>query len=113
MTINTWIGQMLRRLADRIDHAGAPKAIGWSAQIIPGRGMTFRHDLEGCPLWYLGNEDARRMWPVNHPSTSAPAPRLKAEPRSIFPAGSYVWLGPDAEPPMFTTDPQETPCQDS
>jgi hypothetical protein len=49
---------LLRRVADRIDHAGSPKAVGWSFTFEQGRGIVFRegHNM-GCPLWYLGDDD--------------------------------------------------------
>jgi hypothetical protein len=53
-------GAWLRRLADRIDHAGAPKAISWSFTYEEGQGIVFRQDRLGCPLWYLGDEDYER-----------------------------------------------------
>ena len=47
----TW----LRRLADRIDHEGAPKAIGWSFTFERGEGIRFRDDGRGALLWYFGD----------------------------------------------------------
>lgn len=51
------IGHWLRKWADRIDHRGAPKAIGWSFthEHMEGR-PRFRDDGRGCPLWYLGDD---------------------------------------------------------
>jgi hypothetical protein len=45
----------LRRVADRIDHAGAPKLMHWSFTFETGRGIVFRDDGRGCPLAYLGD----------------------------------------------------------
>jgi hypothetical protein len=45
----------LRRAADRIDHAGAPKLIHWSFTFENRRGIVFREDGRGCPLAYLGD----------------------------------------------------------
>ena len=55
-----WLAEWLRRIADRIDYAGAPKAIGWSFTLEQGEGIRFTHDLRGCPLWYLGDVDYER-----------------------------------------------------
>lgn len=51
---------LLRRIADRIDHKGAPKAIGMSFTYEHREGIRFRDDGKGCPLWYLGEADYRR-----------------------------------------------------
>lgn len=51
---------LLRRLADRIDYANAPKAIGTSFTFECGEGIRFRDDRRGCPLWYLGDDDYQR-----------------------------------------------------
>ena len=56
----TAIANWLRRLADRIDHAGAPKLIHWSFTFETGRGIMFRDDGKGCPLAYLGDADYSR-----------------------------------------------------
>jgi hypothetical protein len=45
----------MRRIADRIDYAGAPKCTGWSFTFEPGKGVQFNQDGNGCPLWYLGD----------------------------------------------------------
>lgn len=55
-----WLGIWLRRLADRIDDNGAPRAIGWWFTIEDGEGIRFRQDGRGCRLWYLGNGDYKR-----------------------------------------------------
>jgi hypothetical protein len=52
-------GWWLRRLADRIDYPGAPKAIGASFT-FEASGRRFRNDGKGCPLWYLGDADYER-----------------------------------------------------
>lgn len=54
------LGQRLRFLADRIDPRGAPRAIGWSFTFEDRRGIVFRDDRRGCPLWYLGEDDYGR-----------------------------------------------------
>jgi hypothetical protein len=52
--VRRWIGTRLRRLADRIDWRGAPRAIGWWFTFERGEGIRFREDGRGCRLWYLG-----------------------------------------------------------
>jgi hypothetical protein len=79
----------LRRIADRIDHHGAPKLIGWWFTFEEGRGIVFRDDGRGCRLAYLGDEQyelahdqagpvrlaARRPQRLVHPSkTTGPVP---------------------------------------
>ena len=54
------LARFLRRLADRIDHAGAPKLMHWSFTFETGRGIVFREDRKGCPLAYLGDADYER-----------------------------------------------------
>ena len=54
------LAHWLRRVADRVDHAGAPKGIGWSFTFEQHRGIVFRDDGKGCPLWYLGDADYDR-----------------------------------------------------
>ena len=51
---------LLRRLADRIDHRGAPKSMGWSFIFIEGYGIRFNDEGFGCPLWYYGDDDYKR-----------------------------------------------------
>jgi hypothetical protein len=54
------VGRRLRCYADRIDPAGAPRAIGWSFTYENRQGVVFRDDGRGCPLWYLGTDDHER-----------------------------------------------------
>lgn len=51
---------LLRRVADRIDHEGAPKLTRWSFTFERGRGLVFREDKRGCPVAYLGDKDYGR-----------------------------------------------------
>lgn len=51
---------LLRRLADRLDYANAPKSMGFSFTFERGEGIHFRDDRRGCPLWYLGDDDYER-----------------------------------------------------
>lgn len=57
MTLRQRLAQQLRFLADRIDYAGAPKAIGWSFTHEEGEGIRFREDGRGCQLWHLGDAE--------------------------------------------------------
>jgi hypothetical protein len=63
------LARFLRGLADRIDWEGAPKGVHWSFTIEPGRGIMFREDGRGCPLWYLGEADYLR---AHHEAGPAP-----------------------------------------
>lgn len=51
---------LLRRIADRLDPAGAPHGMGYSFTIEDGEGIRLRGDQRGCPLWYLGDDDYQR-----------------------------------------------------
>jgi hypothetical protein len=55
-----WTAEKLRRLADRIDHRGAPKLMHWSFTFEPGKGLVFRTDGRGCRLAYLGDAEFER-----------------------------------------------------
>jgi hypothetical protein len=55
-----WIGGRLRRLADRIDEAGAPRAMHWTFTFEDREGIRFREDGKGCRLWYMGDADFER-----------------------------------------------------
>lgn len=54
------VARWMRRIADRIDHRGAPKALGWSFTFEDKQGIRFRDDGRGCRLWYLGDDDYTR-----------------------------------------------------
>jgi hypothetical protein len=55
------LAKLLRRLADRLDHRGAPKLIGWSFTFEEGVGIVFHPDrTSGCPLAYLGDDDYQK-----------------------------------------------------
>lgn len=62
------LGRWLRRLADRIDRHGAPKATGLSFTFEPGIGRVIHHGngvpirprATGCTLWYLGDDEYER-----------------------------------------------------
>jgi hypothetical protein len=64
----------LRRLADRIDHAGAPKIMHWSFTFEEGEGIVFRDDGRGCPLAYLGDRDYKRAHDESGPLAGDPVP---------------------------------------
>lgn len=48
------VGRRLRFWADRIDHEGAPRLMGYSFTFEEGEGIRFRDDRRGCRLAYLG-----------------------------------------------------------
>lgn len=50
----------LRLLADRLDPDGAPRRTHQSWTFERGRGIVFRDDGKGCPVWYLGRADYAR-----------------------------------------------------
>lgn len=50
----------MRRYADRLDRAGAPKATHWSFTFERGRGLVFREDGRGCRVWHYGDSDYER-----------------------------------------------------
>jgi len=54
------IAHWMRTLADRLDHRGAPKCIGWTFTFEHKRGLVFREDGKGCPLWYYGDDNYQR-----------------------------------------------------
>lgn len=60
--VRRYIGEKLRRFADRIDDDGAPRFPGLTFTFETGKGLVV-HDPDeyprrGCELWYLG----RREW---------------------------------------------------
>ena len=51
----------LRRIADRIDRAGAPKCMSYAFTFELHRGIVVREGTgQGCPLWYYGDADYER-----------------------------------------------------
>jgi hypothetical protein len=62
----------LRRLADRIDHHGAPKLTHWTFTFECSEGVRFREDGRGCRLAYLGNDEYEKA----HTEADNPAPRV-------------------------------------
>lgn len=64
-TMRSRLGCHLRRIADRIDHHGAPKATGLSFTIEPGLGQVLHYGngipvhppATGCTLWMLNDDD--------------------------------------------------------
>lgn len=51
------IARWLRRLADRLDPAGAPKLTHWRFHFRPGVGIVFQEGGPGCPVAYLSDDD--------------------------------------------------------
>lgn len=72
------VGERLRRLADRIDHRGAPKVTNWTFTFELGRGLVFRQDGRGCRVAYLGDDEFEKA----HAEAVFPAP----------PSWDWVWL---------------------
>lgn len=59
-----------RRLADRIDHRGAPKLSHISFTFEEGLGLVFRDDGCGCRLAWLGDDEYERA----HTEAGRPEP---------------------------------------
>lgn len=69
----TGFSGLLRRIADRIDDAGAPHAMStYSFTFERGEGIRFRDDGKGCQLYYVGTDDYERA----HAEADKPAPRV-------------------------------------
>jgi len=76
MIARAFIAKRLRFLADRIDHAGAPKCMSYAFTFELHRGMVVREGTrQGCPLWYYGDADYERA----HDEAEHPAPRVDWE----------------------------------
>ena len=54
------IADELRRIADRIDRPGAPKATHLSFTFEERTGIAIRDDGRGCRLWYLNDAEHER-----------------------------------------------------
>lgn len=50
----------MRKIADRIDHHGAPKITHWTFTFEERRGIVFREDGRGCRIAYLGDDEFAR-----------------------------------------------------
>lgn len=51
------IADTMRLLADRLDPAGAPRALGYHFTFESGKGLVFNDQGRGCRLWYLGDAE--------------------------------------------------------
>lgn len=49
-----------RRIADRLDRPGAPKATHVSFTFEERTGIVFRSDGRGCRVWYYGDAEYER-----------------------------------------------------
>lgn len=54
------IADWLRKMADRMDHHGAPKATHWHFTFERGKGLRFNEEGRGCRVWYYGDDDYER-----------------------------------------------------
>lgn len=54
------LARWLRRIADRVDRAHAPRTTCLSFTFERDTGLVVRLDGRGCPLWYLSDEDYDR-----------------------------------------------------
>jgi hypothetical protein len=53
------LARWLRKKADRLDNAGAPKRTSWHFTFEEGWGLVFNDRGRGCPLWYVGDDSFR------------------------------------------------------
>ena len=60
-----YLADKLRRLADRIDDHGAPKALGLSFTFEDRVGLVIHDDDRGCRIWYLNDDEYER---AHHPA---------------------------------------------
>lgn len=60
MSLAVRLADLMRKYADRLDHAGAPKFTHHSFTFERGHGVVFREDGKGCPVAYCGDEDYER-----------------------------------------------------
>lgn len=60
MSMKRRLAIWMRKMADRLDYAGAPRRVSWSFTIEHNEGVRFRDDGKGCPLWHLGDADYER-----------------------------------------------------
>lgn len=76
MNARAIVAKRLRTLADRIDHAGAPKYMSYAFTFEMYRGIVVREGTgQGCPLWYYGDADYERA----HDESDDPPPRVDWE----------------------------------
>lgn len=54
------IADWLRKMADRMDHYGAPKATHWHFTFERGEGLVFNEEGRGCRVWYLNDDEYER-----------------------------------------------------
>jgi hypothetical protein len=99
-----FLARRLRFLADRIDHAGAPKATSLTFTFEERTGLVVRDDGRGCRLWYLGDEDYERAHDEAGPVASGSAQVWLPQ---RLPAGT-VLTGRHAEPAWTTASPAFT-----
>lgn len=52
-----YLANKMRRWADRLDHAGAPKATHLFFTYEKYKGIVFNDEQRGCRLWYLNDAE--------------------------------------------------------
>lgn len=67
------IARRLRFAADRIDHAGAPKASHITFTFEERTGIVFREDGRGCRVWHLNDADYEKAHDEAGPTVTADA----------------------------------------
>lgn len=61
------VAHWMRKWADRIDRAHAPKSTSYTFRFVDGVGIIWELGGPGCPVWYLSDEDYAKAWaPVAH-----------------------------------------------
>ena len=98
----------LRRIADRIDYPGAPKAIHVSFTFEDRIGIVFRDDGHGCRLWYYGDTEYERAHteagPVLDANSTVWLPR---HPVTI--PGEWTYLGKTEDGGVLLVAPLDSP----
>jgi hypothetical protein len=104
LSLRARVARRLRYAADRIDHAGAPKAMSVSFTFEDRTGIVFRDDGRGCCLWRYGDESYERAHDEAGPAASASTEvwlpqRVQA---GTVLTGRHREPDPSAAPPVFT-----------
>lgn len=88
------VAQRLRVVADRIDHRGAPKMLGWSFTFEDGRVVFHDHtvgDRRGCQLWYYGDDEYERA-AMDEGASYMPARAIDVQPKLSVWTRLVHWL---------------------
>ena len=105
MTLRARIARRLRFAADRIDYAGAPKAMSVTFTFEERTGIVFRDDGRGCRLWRYDDASYEKAHDEAGPTVTANAEVWLPQraPAGTVLTGRHrepVWN--PAAPPVFT-----------